>query len=112
MRRYVLTGTPGAGKSSLLRVLQQHGFPVVAEAATDVIAAAQAAGVSGEPTAARRISFEDSLGFEALHEEVYCSFGYELVNVEPAAVTERADWIIEHQPHAFRQRRDGIAGLD
>lgn len=46
MRRYVLTGTPGAGKSSLLRVLQQRGFPVVAEAATDVIAAAQAAGVS------------------------------------------------------------------
>lgn len=63
-----------------------------------------------EPTAARRISFEDSLAFEALHEEVYCSFGYELVNVEPAAVTERADWIIEHLPHAFRQRRDGIAG--
>jgi len=34
-----------------------------------------------EPTAIRRISFEDSLGFEALHEEIYRSFGYECVKI-------------------------------
>ncbi|MER5642104.1 AAA family ATPase [Kitasatospora sp. NPDC002227] len=45
MERYILTGTPGAGKTTLLRELARRGYPVVAEAATDLIAAAQARGV-------------------------------------------------------------------
>lgn len=45
MRRYIVAGAPGAGKTTLLAELAQRGYPVVAEAATDVIAAAQAAGV-------------------------------------------------------------------
>ncbi|MFG2472620.1 AAA family ATPase [Streptomyces canus] len=38
MRRYVLTGTPGAGKTSILQCLAEHGYEVVEEAATAVIA--------------------------------------------------------------------------
>lgn len=44
MRRYVLTGTPGAGKTSILRALADLGHTVVEEAATSVIAGAQAGG--------------------------------------------------------------------
>src|SRR5437660_4242393 len=42
MRRFILTGAPGAGKTAIIRQLELDGFSVVEEAATDVIAAAQA----------------------------------------------------------------------
>lgn len=42
MPRYVLTGAPGAGKTAILRQLEIEGHAVVEEAATDVIALAQA----------------------------------------------------------------------
>lgn len=170
MRRYILTGTPGAGKTSLLRHLEQLGHSVVAEAATTVIAQAQAHGedepwsrasflddivavqrrrqreapapadgvqffdrspvcthalavylnlphtpaltselerVAGEavyehevffvrdlgfcaPSAARRISFQESLEFERVHEESYRSFGYRLIDVPAGPLTHRA----------------------
>jgi predicted ATPase len=44
MRRFIITGAPGAGKTAILRQLEIDGFSVVEEAATDVIAAAQAHG--------------------------------------------------------------------
>ena len=44
-RRFVLTGAPGSGKTALLLTLRDRGHHVVAEAATDVIAAEQAKGV-------------------------------------------------------------------
>ncbi|MGS2615823.1 AAA family ATPase [Micromonospora sp. LZ34] len=50
MRRYVLTGAPGAGKTSVAEALRRRGYPVVDEAATDLIAAGQARGVD-EPWA-------------------------------------------------------------
>jgi predicted ATPase len=50
MRRFILTGPPGAGKTAILRQLELDGFDVVEEAATDVIALHQAAGVA-EPWA-------------------------------------------------------------
>jgi predicted ATPase len=46
MKRFVLTGAPGAGKTALLRQLERDGFGVVEEAATDVIALEQACGVA------------------------------------------------------------------
>ncbi len=46
MKRYILTGAPGAGKTVLLRALERAGHVVVDEAATDVIALAQAEGVA------------------------------------------------------------------
>ena len=45
MKRYILTGAPGCGKTSLLRDLEMRGYFVVSEAATDLIAYEQAIGI-------------------------------------------------------------------
>jgi len=45
MRRFILTGAPGSGKTAILRQLEQDGFGIVEEAATDLIALEQAKGV-------------------------------------------------------------------
>jgi predicted ATPase len=58
MKRYILTGTPGAGKTAILRRLELDGYGVVEEAATDIIALAQAQGVA-EPWS--RSSFIDAI---------------------------------------------------
>jgi predicted ATPase len=173
MRRFIITGAPGAGKTAIIRQLELDGFSVVEEAATDVIAAAQACG-NAEPwrhpsfldqvtalqrdrqvraacqsdqvqfhdrcavctaalaaylgfavsdflavelgrirkqaifqqrvffirnlgfitaTQARRITFEETLRFEKIHEETYCKFGFELVFVEPGSVVDRINRI-------------------
>ncbi|GAA2150838.1 MULTISPECIES: AAA family ATPase [Glycomyces] len=44
MRRFILTGAPGAGKTTVARILAEAGHTVIPEAATDLIEAAQAAG--------------------------------------------------------------------
>jgi predicted ATPase len=46
MKRFVLTGAPGSGKTSIIRQLELDGFSVVEEAATDVIALRQAQGIA------------------------------------------------------------------
>lgn len=46
MRRFILTGAPGAGKTSVIRLLETKGCVVVHEAATDVIAYEQLQGNS------------------------------------------------------------------
>ena len=169
MKRFVLTGAPGSGKTAILRQLELDGFGVVEEAATDVIALAQARAVAEPwmhpsfidsvvelqrlrllrascepegiqfhdrsvictaalavylghpvseglarelerikaeeifqrrvffirnlgfvtPTEARRISFEETLRFERIHEETYRRFGFEVVFVEPGSVLDR-----------------------
>ncbi|MET8545819.1 AAA family ATPase [Kitasatospora sp. NPDC004799] len=58
MKRYLLTGTPGAGKTAILRWLECAGYPVVEEAATDVIALRQA---QGEPEPWTDPSFVDAV---------------------------------------------------
>jgi predicted ATPase len=173
MRRFIITGTPGAGNTAIIRQLELDGFSIVEEVATDVIAAAHAQGkdelwkhpsfidaiarlqrdrqirasyqpdevqfhdrcvvctaalavylgyafspfLTSElehiqkeaiyqkrvffirnldfiaPTAARRISFEDALRFEKIHEEVYRDFGFELVSIERASLVERVSII-------------------
>jgi predicted ATPase len=173
MKRFILTGAPGAGKTAILRQLELDGFSVVEEAATDVIATAQAQGraepwtdpsfvdavarmqrdreirasyqadeiqfhdrsvvctaalavylgcafspflvselerIRNEaifekrvflvrnlgfvtPTEARRISFEESVRFEKVHEKVYRELGFQLVAVEPGGLAERVSEI-------------------
>ena len=44
MPGYILTGSPGAGKTAILRLLEITGYVVVEEAATDVIALENALG--------------------------------------------------------------------
>ncbi|MGC1189091.1 MAG: AAA family ATPase [Candidatus Binatus sp.] len=172
MKRYILTGTPGCGKTSIIRCLEVAGYAVVEEAATDIIALRQAQGIAEpwthpsfidditslqiqrqtriadvssvqfydrsplctyalsawlsfpisktlademeriakaqiyqkqvffienlgycEPTAARKITYEDSLRFEKVHEETYNSFGYECLRVAPRDLSARVDQI-------------------
>jgi predicted ATPase len=45
MKRYILTGTPGSGKTTIISALAAQGHSVVMEAATDVIAQEIAYGV-------------------------------------------------------------------
>lgn len=170
LKRYIITGAPGTGKTAILHRLQQRGWAVVDEAATDVIAREQARGVDEpwtdsefvsrittlqrerlqqsvaagvrvqfhdrspwctlalarymqlpvtpaladeiarvneeqayertvffvrplgfvEPTAARQISYQDSLAFEAVHETIYREHGFTVIDVAPANVAERA----------------------
>jgi predicted ATPase len=169
MKRFIITGAPGAGKTAIIRQLELDGLSVAEEAATDVIAAAQAQGtvqpwthpsfidviatlqrdrqirasyqpdevqfhdrcvvctaalavylgypytpllaselerVKREaiyqhrvffisnlgfitPTEARRISLEETVRFEKIHEQIYRDFGFELVSVEPGSLVER-----------------------
>jgi predicted ATPase len=41
------------------------------------------------PTEVRRISFEESLRFERVHEETYRDYEFEILPVEPGTVAER-----------------------
>src|SRR6266566_4127482 len=122
MRRFIITGAPGAGKTAIIRQLELDGFGVVEEAATDVIAASlprapfspflasELERVKKEAiyqnrvffirtlgfitlTEARRISFEETVRFEKIHEETYRDFGFELVSVEPRSLVERVSII-------------------
>jgi predicted ATPase len=181
---YILTGTPGAGKTAILRQLEVNGHTVVEEAATDVIALHHARGVaepwrapafldqivtlqrsrrlaaarhgggmiffdrspvctlalsryaeldpprsllaeidraraegsyertvffvrnqgSVQPTAARRISFEDALRFERIHESTYRELGFALVEVPAGPLPGRVAQI-EQAVYAGRQSR-------
>ena len=46
MKKYIVTGAPGAGETAIIQQLEIDGFSVVEEAATDVIAICQAKGVA------------------------------------------------------------------
>ncbi|MEU3114523.1 AAA family ATPase [Micromonospora chalcea] len=175
MPGYILTGAPGSGKTAILRHLEIDGYPVVEEAATDVIALHQALGrpepwrepgfadrvlnlqrerrrraaanagevvfhdrspvctlalcrylgraappallaeIEGmtanrhyeqtvffvrhqgfvEATAARRITFEESLVFERIHELTYREAGFDLADVPAGPLASRVAAIRE-----------------
>ena len=63
-------------------------------------------------TEARRISFEETVRFEKIHEETYRDFGFELVSIEPGSLVERVSIIkaaiglairVRINPRRFRQ---------
>jgi predicted ATPase len=56
LRRQIVTGAPGAGKTTVLRLLAEAGHTVIAEAATDLIEAAQA---DGDDTPWERTDFTE-----------------------------------------------------
>ena len=58
MKRYILTGAPGAGKTVILCALKHRGFTVVEEAATDICAERQA---RGDPEPWRSPGFIDDI---------------------------------------------------
>jgi predicted ATPase len=60
MKRYIITGAPGAGKTAILRQLEAEGYGVVEEAATDVIALCHAKGIA-EPWTWTRPDFIDAI---------------------------------------------------
>ena len=72
MKRYILTGTPGSGKTSILHELKSQGFPVVEEAATDVIAREQRCG-NLEPH--RRPDFIDAIVHVQKHRQLEAAIG-------------------------------------
>ena len=45
IKRFIFTGTPGSGKTSVIKELEKLGYVVIHEAATDVIALEQAKGI-------------------------------------------------------------------
>jgi len=45
------------------------------------------------PTAARRITFEETVRFERIHESTYRDLGFELVSIEPGSVADRVSAI-------------------
>jgi predicted ATPase len=176
MRRYIITGSPGAGKTTILTALRDRGYPVVGEAVTDLITRSRARGdderwnrpdfidaivreqrrrerlpvppgaaaqvfdrsavctlalaryvghpvtpqLAGEidrivagriyqprvffvrllgfvtPTAARRITYEQTVRFERFHEEAYREHGFDLIDVPAGPVADRADLIDGH----------------
>ena len=62
-----------------------------------------------EPTAARRISFEDSVVFEQLHEQTYQDLGYRLVDVPAGPLTDRVA-LVRQTVDRLRQIRTPPAG--
>lgn len=59
------------------------------------------------PTAARRISYEDSLVFEAVHEAVYQGHGFELVDVASGSVEQRVAVV---EARIAQEQRNGAKG--
>jgi predicted ATPase len=58
LKRYILTGTPGAGKTSIIRLLESLGHDVVEEAATDIITLAR---TRGDPEPWKHPGFIDEI---------------------------------------------------
>jgi predicted ATPase len=58
-----------------------------------------------QATAARRISFEDSLDFERLHEQTYRDLGFQLVEVPAGPLADRVALIrqtVRNDPRTAR----------
>ncbi len=76
MKRYILTGTPGSGKTSIIHALHSLGYAVVEEAATDIIALEQ---MNGNPEPWMQPDFIDNIVRLQKQRQINASVGpYEL----------------------------------
>jgi hypothetical protein len=57
-----------------------------------------------QPTEARKITFEESLVFEKIHEETYTSLGYDLLKIAPDALSVRVHRIMEGTSYTLDKR--------
>jgi predicted ATPase len=90
MKRYILTGAPGAGKTAILRQLEIEGFGVVEEAATDVIALWQAKGIA-EPWT--RPEFLDAIVSLQQHRERRATGSVQFHDRSVVCTAALADWL-------------------
>jgi predicted ATPase len=70
VKRYILTGTPGSGKTSIAKELKTKGYSIIEEAATDIIASEQTNG-NMEPWT--QISFIDNIVNEQKQRQIQAS---------------------------------------
>lgn len=111
--RFILTGTPGSGKTAILRRLELDGYGVVEEAATDVIALAQARGVD-EPwqqpgftdaiaalQRRRRLAVEQRIGPVFFDRSPVCTYALALYLGHPvgAILADELDCIRDHRSY-------------
>ncbi|MBG6065681.1 AAA family ATPase [Micromonospora ureilytica] len=124
-QRYVLTGAPGAGKTTMIEALRHRGH-VYDRSPLCTLALARHLGRPIGPTltaeldrivrertyqrlvflisplgfirhtAARQISYADALAFARVHQEVYEEHGYQLVDVPAGPVRKRVALIEKH----------------
>jgi predicted ATPase len=71
MKRCILTGTPGSGKTSILRAIEIRGYRVIEEAATDVISHEQ---MLGDETPWLGHEFVDRVVTLQKQRQMYASF--------------------------------------
>jgi len=113
MKRYVLTGAPSCGKTSLLLELESRGIPVIREAAEDVARLEMSKGVEN-PFA--ESNFQDKVLKIQMFREHYAPNVTTIIDrgvVDGLAYADKfhpARWWIEH---ATKERRyDGVFFLE
>ena len=103
MKRYIVTGAPGAGKTAIIRQLEIEGFSVVEEAATDVIALWQAKGIAEPWTRPEFIDAVVSLQ-QTRERRVVCATG--LIQFHDRSVVCTARIALERR--AFQRQITGL----
>jgi predicted ATPase len=103
MKRFVLTGAPGAGKTVLLRQLERHGFGVVEEAATDVIALEQARG-NAEPW--KQPAFIDEILALQIRRRTRLADPVQFHDRSAFCTAALADWLGYPMPEALSRELD------
>src|SRR5262249_25052154 len=97
MRRFIITGAPGAGKTAIIRQLELDGFSVVEEAATDGLAAARA---QGKAELWRYPSFIDTIAHLQRDRQIRASYQPDEVQFHDRCVICTATLAV-HLSHPF-----------